>query len=265
MIPRRPIVTLLLATAMLGMGTVAARAGAPGGAAPDTIVLPGTPPTIVHVGNPLLSASAEGITLSAHVSAFVRGRVRIAGSAPPATVGGVRIEQLDPQLGWVAVATVPLAADGGFHAIWRPTAPGAIQLRAVAGSSPATGGGAGAASDGSAGGAARGPQLGLTVYRPGLASWYGPGMYGRTTSCGVVLRRSTIGVAHRTLPCGTQVALYYRGRTIAVPVIDRGPFVRGRSWDLTLTTFQALGGGQDGLLKLGALALPAPASASARH
>ena len=258
---RRQIVTLLLAASLLGTVVGGTRAAAPGGAAPDTIVLPGTPPTIVRVGNPLLSASAGGISFAAHASALVRGRVRIAGSAPRAT-GGVRVEQLDPQGGWVAVATVPVAADGRFHALWHPTQPGSIQLRAVA--SATAGSTAGAAGDDAGAAAGTGPQLGLTVYRPGVASWYGPGMYGRTTSCGVVLRRSTIGVAHRTLPCGTQVALYYRGRTIAVPVIDRGPFVHGRSWDLTLATFRALGGGGEGLMTLGALALPAPAPAPAQ-
>ncbi|HYV14485.1 MAG TPA: septal ring lytic transglycosylase RlpA family protein [Conexibacter sp.] len=249
---RRQIVTLLLAACLLGLLVDAAPAAGPGGAAPDTIVLPGTPPTIVRVGNPLLSAAGDGISFAAHATALVRGRVRIAGSAPT-TSGAVRVEQLDPLQGWVvAVAAAPVAADGSFHAIWRPKRPGSTQLRVVAGA--ASGSSAGAAGDTPAG---TSPQLSLTVYRPGVASWYGPGAYGRTTSCGVVLRPTTIGVAHRTLPCGTQVAMYYRGRTLAVPVIDRGPFVPGRSWDLTLATFHALGGGSEGLLTLGALALPA--------
>lgn len=259
MIPRRQIVPLLLAASLLAGGASGARASAPGGARPDVIVLPGPPPTTVRVGNPLLSASAAGISFTAHASALVRGRVRIAGSAPPSTGEGVRIEQLDAQRGWLTVATVPVAADGAFSALWRPTRPGSVQLRAVRGTAPVGAVGAATSSGDD------GPQLGLTVYRRGVASWYGPGMYGRTTSCGVVLERGTIGVAHRTLPCGAQVALYYRGRTIAVPVIDRGPFARGRSWDLTLATFRALGGGGEGLLTLGALALPAPSSVAARR
>ena len=36
----------------------------------------------------------------------------------------------------------------------------------------------------------------------------------------------TIGVAHRTLPCGTKVVLGYRGDFVRTRVIDRGPFVK---------------------------------------
>ena len=75
----------------------------------------------------------------------------------------------------------------------------------------------------------------MTVYRPAVASWYGPGFYGRRTACRLKLTRSLLGVAHKKLPCGTEVALLYRGESITVPVVDRGPFIRGRSWDLTAT------------------------------
>lgn len=65
------------------------------------------------------------------------------------------------------------------------------------------------------------------------ASWYGPGFYGGRTACGQKLRASTVGVAHKTLPCGSKVLIGYRGRYLLTRVIDRGPFVAGRSWDLT--------------------------------
>jgi hypothetical protein len=72
-------------------------------------------------------------------------------------------------------------------------------------------------------------------------SFYGPGgEYGRRTACGLTLTTRTLGVAHRTLPCGTLVQFRYRNpgdgltRTITVPVIDRGPARwTGRNWDLT--------------------------------
>ena len=57
-----------------------------------------------------------------------------------------------------------------------------------------------------------------------MATWYGPGFYGRRTACGVKMSRTLLGVAHKTLPCGTQVAVLYKGRRITVPVVDRGPF-----------------------------------------
>jgi rare lipoprotein A (peptidoglycan hydrolase) len=73
------------------------------------------------------------------------------------------------------------------------------------------------------------------------ATWYGPGLYGRRTACGQVLRPGTIGVAHRRLPCGTTVRFAYRGRSLVTRVIDRGPYTRGNSWDLTNGARKALG------------------------
>lgn len=64
-------------------------------------------------------------------------------------------------------------------------------------------------------------------------SWYGPGFYGKRTACGLAMTKTLIGVAHRSLPCGTQVVFRYAGRTLVVPVVDRGPYVAGRQWDLT--------------------------------
>jgi hypothetical protein len=64
-------------------------------------------------------------------------------------------------------------------------------------------------------------------------SWYGPGFYGNRTACGITLTETTIGVAHRTLPCGTVVTFGYAGKTVTLRVIDRGPYVAGRQWDLS--------------------------------
>jgi peptidoglycan lytic transglycosylase len=78
----------------------------------------------------------------------------------------------------------------------------------------------------------------LDVYREVGASWYGGG---GTTACGSTLTSGTMGVANKTLPCGTLVTLRYGGRTVRVPVIDRGPYVEGREYDLTEATKDALG------------------------
>ncbi len=72
------------------------------------------------------------------------------------------------------------------------------------------------------------------------ASWYGPGFYGNRTACGQTLRKGTPGVAHKTLPCGTKVLIGHGGRFVITRVIDRGPYVSGRSWDLTNATRKAL-------------------------
>jgi rare lipoprotein A (peptidoglycan hydrolase) len=68
-------------------------------------------------------------------------------------------------------------------------------------------------------------------------SWYGPGFYGNGGACGMLgpqgLTKDTVGVAHRTLPCGTRVTFRYNGVTVTTQVIDRGPYVAGRTWDMT--------------------------------
>ena len=81
----------------------------------------------------------------------------------------------------------------------------------------------------------------LNVYRAAQASWYGPGLYGNTLGCGGTLNPGRLGVAHKTLPCGTKVTLRHDGRSVRVPVIDRGPYVAGREYDLTAATAQKLG------------------------
>jgi rare lipoprotein A len=83
----------------------------------------------------------------------------------------------------------------------------------------------------------------LEAFRAVGASWYGGG---GELACGGELTSSTIGVANKTLPCGTMVTLRYDGRTIRVPVIDRGPYVEGREFDLTEATKRELGFGDTG-------------------
>ena len=72
------------------------------------------------------------------------------------------------------------------------------------------------------------------AWRTAVCSSYGPGLYGRRTACGQILRPETIGVAHRSLRCGTRLKFVGRsGQVVFANVIDRGPFVGGRTFDLT--------------------------------
>ena len=80
----------------------------------------------------------------------------------------------------------------------------------------------------------------LNVYRFASASWYGPGLYGNRTGCGGTLAPGRLGVAHKSLPCGSKVTLRHRGRSVRVRVIDRGPYVGGREYDLTEATARKL-------------------------
>ncbi|HEX5609368.1 MAG TPA: septal ring lytic transglycosylase RlpA family protein [Solirubrobacterales bacterium] len=119
-------------------------------------------------------------------------------------------------------------ANGTFAVRWSPPRPGNYRVRAYA------------AHDARRRAAA---SLGrrLTAYRLAGASYYGPGLYGSGVACGGTLQPQTMGVAHKSLPCGTLVKLRYNGRTTTVPVIDRGPYVAGRDYDLTEAVKAKLG------------------------
>ena len=86
------------------------------------------------------------------------------------------------------------------------------------------------------------------MYRPALASWYGPGLYGGRLACGGTLEPGTLGVASKTLPCGTKVTLRHGTHVVRVPVIDRGPYVAGREFDLTAATRARLHFGSTGVI-----------------
>lgn len=165
-------------------------------------------------------------------AAFVGRPQRISGTVGRAAGGATVLVQLsDPASGWRTVATTRAGADGSFRAVWRAPRAGRFTLRAIP-------------SQGSRAGASSTPPpvvTPVTVYASARATIFGPGFYGRRTACGTLLRPSTIGVAHRTLPCGTRLEVYYGGRRVTVPVIDRGPYVTGVSWDLTSAAARALG------------------------
>lgn len=81
-----------------------------------------------------------------------------------------------------------------------------------------------------------------TVHPTGIATWFGPGFYGHKTACGQTLTPSVEGVANRTLPCGTLIKVGYKGHTLTVPVLDRGPYSHiGADWDLTAGAAEKLG------------------------
>lgn len=110
-----------------------------------------------------------------------------------------------------------------------------------------TGGMGASASEGGSGEAAEGSgSSGASLVfsspmRTAGATWYGPGLYGNGTACGQTLRPGTIGVAHRTLPCGTTIKFSYHGHTLVTKVIDRGPYTKGNDFDLTNGARLALG------------------------
>ena len=75
----------------------------------------------------------------------------------------------------------------------------------------------------------------------GVASWYGPGFHGRKTASGERFNQNAFTAAHRTLPFGTLVRVTHKGRSVTVRINDRGPFIRGRSIDLSKAAARAIG------------------------
>lgn len=144
-------------------------------------------------------------------------------------VGRDRLGRKD-QSRWRAASAVLLPVAVAI-AFW--SAPAQAVTGGVSGGAPTT-----ASSSAQVG---EGEGLAFSPMRIAGATWYGPGFYGRRTACGQVLKPGTLGVAHRTLPCGTAVKLYYGGRFVVARVIDRGPYTRGNAFDLANGTRQALG------------------------
>jgi len=76
-----------------------------------------------------------------------------------------------------------------------------------------------------------------------VASWYGPGFVGRTTSTGERFDPNELTAASKTLPLGSRVRVTNpdNGRSVVVRINDRGPFVRGRNLDLSHRAAQQIG------------------------
>lgn len=205
---------LALALALLPAPAIAQEAAPSGGVAA---------PVMAPVAQ-AVTASGGGVTLTARPDATVGHAATVSGHAAPSAGGRrIKVQLQDPRtLAWRKVAGSRVGRAGDFAVRWTPRHIGRFALRAVL-------------SGASAG-------LDVTVYKPALATWYGPGFWGNATACGIPLTADLQGVAHRTLPCGTLVAVSYAGRSVVVPVVDRGPYgVPGAEWDLTQATAFTLG------------------------
>jgi rare lipoprotein A len=211
---------LLLSAAALAIAAPTAAADPP---ATGGVQAPPPPQT-----DSVVSAQGQQVTVTTRAGTMLKGVARFRGTTEPGRA--VTIERFEAATqAWAAVATTTAAADGTYEARWRADRAGEHLVRAVLPTA------------GQAVAASVTPELAITVHRPGMATWYGPGFYGRRTACGLRMSRTLLGVAHKKLKCGTKVAVLYKGRRITVPVVDRGPFRHGTAWDLTSATAQALG------------------------
>lgn len=95
----------------------------------------------------------------------------------------------------------------------------------------------------------RGPQYDIV----GTASWYGGKFNGRRTANGEVYNMNKLTAAHPTLPFDTwvEVTNLQNGRTIALRINDRGPFIKGRVIDVSRRAAKRLGFINDGITRVG--------------
>jgi rare lipoprotein A (peptidoglycan hydrolase) len=158
--------------------------------------------------------------------------VRVRGKLKPGLRGRRVALQRVSHGRWKTVDSARTKTGGRFRAAFRPKRAGRYKLRVKFAGDRMNG--------------AASHRMRAYVYRPGQASYYGPGLYGGHLACGGTLSASKLGVASKTLPCGTKVTFRYHGRSVTVPVVDRGPYAAGRDWDLTTATKNKLGFGSTG-------------------
>lgn len=81
------------------------------------------------------------------------------------------------------------------------------------------------------------------ITEEGMASWYGGEFHGRKTANGEIFDTNLLTAAHRTLPFGTiaTVTNLETGKSVQVRINDRGPFVAGRSIDLSKAAAEQIG------------------------
>lgn len=173
------------------------------------------------------SAAQGGVSVTTRTGGLVGVRKTFTGKARAGEL--VTIERFDElQKGWSAIGHATAATDGTFRVRWKPDRAGAARVRARL-EAP------GAQTSSAA------PEIAITLFTRAKATWYGPGFYGKRTACKKTMSRTLVGVAHKTLPCGTKVTFLYKGKTLTAPVVDRGPFANGAKWDLTYAAAQQLG------------------------
>jgi rare lipoprotein A len=176
------------------------------------------------------TAAADAPSLFTRPGEMLGQTLRFRGAVGVEQAGRMlQIQRQEAGGSWTETATAMVAPDGSFLARWHTDAIGSFAVRALIAGTQAQ------AAD------AAPLTTNVTVYRPARATWFGPGFYGRHTACGQVMSHALLGVAHRTLPCGTPVAVFFAGKAITVPVVDRGPFANGARYDLTSAVAQAVG------------------------
>lgn len=86
----------------------------------------------------------------------------------------------------------------------------------------------------------------------GKASWYGPGFHGKLTANGERYDMHGISAAHKSLKFGTKVRItnIENGKSIIVRINDRGPYIKGRQFDLSKGAFKKIASVDTGVIKI---------------
>jgi rare lipoprotein A len=169
------------------------------------------------------TATASGVELKLGKRHTLTGRkVAVKGTVQP---GGIRTVEID--VDGKREKVLKTKADGSFHSKLATGGPGIYKVQAAVKQESVP--------------TVRSHGRELNVYRSVEASYYGPGLYGNGVACGGTLTPGKLGVANKTLPCGTKVTLHHGSKTVTVPVIDRGPYSGNRVYDLTTATKNKLG------------------------
>jgi rare lipoprotein A len=218
------------------------------------------------MGAPAAAQSAGGVAFPTGPSlqiatpgdAMLGDTVTFSGTLPAAASTTVVIQRQGRTGAWIQTASATADPTGTFTAQWRADHVGLFPVRALPASQVAP---AALATVSSTTPVATLSAPLMTIYQPAIATWYGPGFFGQKMACGHRLTKRTLGVANKTLPCGTEVALDFRGRTMTVPVVDRGPFANHAHWDLTEATARALA--MNDTETIGAVSIPNSAPAGA--
>jgi hypothetical protein len=229
---------LIGAVALLALSPEASAQSPTGGVAPSTTGAPAAATTTTDPTPTRASAQLAGAgTWSAVPTRDAARPVRISGAFDADLARrSIAVERRTASGRWQRAASARIRSTGRFATTWKTRSTGVHDLRVVL--VPASAKASAAASSRAASDA---PSVRIAVLGRAKATWYGPGFYGKTTACGVTLRPDTVGIAHRTLPCGTQVEIRRGGRTVVAPVIDRGPFANDASFDLTKVVADQVG------------------------
>ena len=78
-------------------------------------------------------------------------------------------------------------------------------------------------------------------YYTARAAPYGPTPAHRRTACNEPFTKRTEGVAHPMLPCGVKIYIRFHGHEVLTEVVDRGPNVPGRDFDITKALADRIG------------------------